>query len=537
MRYVWPLAALLTLHGAPWDQEQATLRITITLTDAAQAPTPVAGYTLLVSDNPPTREPRRIRTTGDGSVVITLRPGAYTVESDRPAVRDGKAYQWTQFVDVAAGRDNTLALTAANAEIVPVADLPPPGPAEKRTSDAASLLARWEPSVVGIWSPTARASGFLVDSRGLIATDRQAIGAASSVEVQVSAAVKVPARVLASDSPRDVAIVWVDPAVLKAAAPVPLPCPPGANPALDEGDEISTITMPHLREKELEPGEVTALRPRVVETDLRLSFGGSGGPAFNESGTLVGLTSLSAETDAARRSDVNVVRAVFICDALAASLPKLAGAAPPAAVHLPIEPAPANTAVALDAAAKARAATPPSLSSAAFDVVVLTRPIAQAARERAGWTGGRGVRTTETEARLGQLTEFGAWSEYFSDLPPVVVIRVTPKLVEGFWKRLGREAARTQGAVLPPFKDFKTSFGRMRLTCGASEVVPIHPFVLEHRASDKNVVREGLYVFASDALGPHCDSATISLWSDPESKPETLTISRSVIDRIWQDRM
>ena len=75
-------------------------------------------------------------------------------------------------------------------------------------------------------------------------------------------------------------------------------------------------------------------------------------------------------------------------------------------------------------------------------------------------------------------------------------------MVEGFWKRLGREAARTQGADLPPFKDFKTSFRHMRASCGGVEVTPIHPFVLEHRVTEKNVIREGLYVFDPDAFGP-----------------------------------
>jgi hypothetical protein len=342
--------------------------------------------------------------------------------------------------------------------------------------------------------------------------------------------------VLTADRPRDVAIVWIDPRVVAASSPVPLPCPPAPNPAVDDGDEIAAIAMPHLREKELESGEVTALRPRVVETDLRLSFGGAGGPVFNEAGAFIGLTTMPAEVEASRAGDVNVVRSVFVCEALAAAVPKLAGASPPEAVRLPVESTRAYPAVELDGATRARAATAPALSSSDFDVVLLTPPIVQAARERTGWSGGRGVRTVETEARLGQLTEFGAWSDYFSDLPPVLIVRVTPKLVEGFWKRLGREAARTQGAVLPPFKDFKTSFGRMRLSCGASELVPLHPFVLEHRVSEKNVIREGLYVFALDAIGPHCDSVTMAVSAEnAQATSETLTVARPVVDRIWQD--
>jgi len=179
---------------------------------------------------------------------------------------------------------------------------------------------------------------------------------------------------------------------------------------------------------------------------------------------------------------------------------------------------------------------PPVVSSSDFDVAFVTPPTVLRARERAGWTGGRSVRPPEAEARLGRLTDFGSWAEYFADVPPVLIVRVTPKLVEGFWKRLAREAARTQGAVLPAFRDFKTSFLRMGASCGGSEVIPIHPLVLEHALDDKRVVREGLHVFDPDAIGPHCGSVTLTLWSEqaPE-QADTVTIDAKVIDQIWQD--
>jgi hypothetical protein len=169
-------------------------------------------------------------------------------------------------------------------------------------------------------------------------------------------------------------------------------------------------------------------------------------------------------------------------------------------------------------------------------VAFMAPPMLQRAEQRADWTGGRATRPPEAEARIGRLTEFGAWSEYFSSRPSVVIVRVTPKLVEGFWKRLGREAARTQGALLPAFKDFKTHFVRMRASCGGVEVTPIHPFVLEHRLSETEIVREGLYVFDPDAFGPRCGAVTLSLYSEkaPE-KPDTFTVDPKVIDRVWQD--
>ena len=140
-------------------------------------------------------------------------------------------------------------------------------------------------------------------------------------------------------------------------------------------------------------------------------------------------------------------------------------------------------------------------------------------------TGGRSGRSPEAETRLGRLTEFGAWSDYFADPPPVVIVRVTPKLVEGFWKRLAREAARTQGAELPPFKDFTTSFASMRASCGSADVVPVQPFVLEHRVSEAKVVREGLYVFDPAAFAPPCARVTLSIHAEKASeKGDTVTI-------------
>ena len=191
MRHASVALGLLAVVAVSAQPERGTLRIKVTLADAAQAPTPVQRHALLISDNPPSAAPRQIFTAADGTVVLTLRPGSYIVESDRPVVFGGRAYQWTQVVEIVAGRDLSLDLTADNAEIVPLETLSSPTSAGASHED--SLLSKYQESVVAVWSPTARASGFVVDSRGLIATDGRAIGTATVVEVQLAPTVKVPA--------------------------------------------------------------------------------------------------------------------------------------------------------------------------------------------------------------------------------------------------------------------------------------------------------------------------------------------------------
>ena len=535
--------ALLAAAVVSAQPEQGTLRIKVTLTNEAQVATPIRRHALFISDNPPSAEPRQIFTGADGTVVLTLRPGSYIVESDRPVSFGGRAYIWMQVVAIAAGRDITLDLTIDNAEIVPLSTLASSTPDDVSRDE--SLLGKYQESVVAVWSPTARASGFVVDSRGLIATDGRAVGTATAVEVQLTPTMKVPGTVLlsdrsrpSSDRSRDVAIVRIDPTLVVGRPVLALTCPPSRAPSLDDRQAIVSIAAPHEREKELVHGEVTALQPRRAETDVRLPFGGSGAPVFNAAGAVVGLMSMPVQRDS-NPDDAAVIPTIFICEALAASLPILSGGGPPAATSLPLDPVRPYPASALQDAPKGTAPNPavPVMSSSDFDVAFITPPMVHRARQRIGWTGGvQTARSPEAEARLGRVTEFGAWSDYFSSLPPVLVVRATPKMVEGFWKRLGREAARTQGTVLPPFKDFKTSFRHLRATCGGVEVIPIHPFVLEHHVDEKNVIREGLYVFDADAIGPQCGTVTLSFYSEAQpERPDPLTPTPAIVDQIWKD--
>ena len=133
-------------------------------------------------------------------------------------------------------------------------------------------------------------------------------------------------------------------------------------------------------------------------------------------------------------------------------------------------------------------------------------------------------------------TDFGDWSDYFADAPPVLVVRVTPKLAESFWTTVARGAAYTQGVAVPAIKHFKPGFSPLHAFCGDVEVTPIHPFILERRVSETDAVREGLYIFDPQALGPHCKSVKLTLHSEKApKKPDTRAVEPQVIERIWQD--
>jgi hypothetical protein len=137
---------------------------------------------------------------------------------------------------------------------------------------------------------------------------------------------------------------------------------------------------------------------------------------------------------------------------------------------------------------------------------------------------------------LRAVQDFANWEDYVRDDPPVLMIRATPKLVAGFWRTLARGAAQTQGVSLPPIRHIKAGFSRMRMLCGDAEVTPIHPFKIEQRVSATDAVYEGLYVFDPAAIGPHCGTVTLTLFSDknPETG-DTRVVDPKIVQQIWQD--
>jgi hypothetical protein len=409
-------------------------------------------------------------------------------------------------------------------------------------ADPSFLLPQWQDSVIPLWTPSAHASGFLIDAKGLIVTNQRVIGTATSVEVQLSPDVKVAASVLAADPVRDVAVLWIDPRVAASLRSVPLGCAQAAKPPVVDGQELFTIGAPLREPKGMTSGTVSRVESHAIVADFRLASGSAGGPVFNSGGGVVGITSVVDDKIESRRGVARVVRVDDACDVVASAEKKMKAAAPPDGTHLPVEPVRPVPVNALKDAAQRRVGSlsPYQMSSSDFDIAFMTPVLIYGAQLLSEQERGerRGVpRTPDAKpAVVRQLMDFGNWSEYVADFPPVLLIRVTPKLVEGFWTTVARGAARTQGVSLPPFKHVKSGFSRMRVFCGDAEVTPIHPFKLEQRVTESDVISEGLYVLDPGALGPHCGTVKLVLHSEKEpGRGDTRLVDPRVLEQIWLD--
>jgi hypothetical protein len=237
---------------------------------------------------------------------------------------------------------------------------------------------------------------------------------------------------------------------------------------------------------------------------------------------VVGITSVAVDDDGRLRDDSPIVLLDQACAAIRSAEDLLRETAPPDGAHLPVEPATAIPKDELENAASTRLGSlaPDTMSSSDFDITFITPLQVYGALYQAGQP----------------TMDFSNWNGYVRDVPPVLLIRVTPRQSESFWMKLARGAARTQGTALPPIMRFGSGFARLRAFCGDAEVTPIHPFKLDLRISETEGVREGLSVFAPDALGPDCGSVRLLLYSDEEpDKADILEVDPGVLQRIRED--
>jgi S1-C subfamily serine protease len=525
---------LMALPLAAARQGPGVLHIKVIVVDAAGRETPVPRYLLLISENPASAPPRRVFTSAQGTADVRLPPGSYTIESDEPFAFQGRTYQWTQVLDMPAGRDASLELSAVNSDAAAAVsgESPPPG------VGSSSVLAEWQGSVVSVWTPTAFGSAFAIDARGLVATSRRVVGSSTAPEVQMTPALKVSARVLATDPVRDVAILWIDPGALQSVPLVPLECGPGTRgPA--RGDEILALGTNVRQQKRVTSGRVNGTAAHLMPSTLMLSPGSAGGPVFLTSGALAGLSTTFAEDEQAS-GESRVVPTADICAVLASAETKMKDAAAPDAARLPVEPSRFADAALIEAAKRNPSLTPYRLSSSGFEVALITPAMIYASRNESEDDRRRrqqrsAPRNPGPEPRLDPLENFSNWSSYLGDVPAVLLVRVTPRLVEGFWTKVARGAAQTHGVSIPPIKRFKPGFSHLRAFCGAVEVPPVHPFKLEQRVTETDAIYEGLYAFAPGALSSSCGTVKLTFYADKDQKGDTRVVDPKLLQQIDEE--
>lgn len=302
------------------------------------------------------------------------------------------------------------------------------------TDQLADSFTRLQSSVVTVWSEVGHGTGFVFDKAGLVMTNQHVIGPSEYVAVQFDERRKVPARVLATDPEKDIAILWINLHSIPEISVAPLPGTIANEPTVVEGERVLTIGSPLHQRKIMTTGIVSKVEPRAIISDVNINPGNSGGPLFNSLGEVVGITTFR---DLSRRGGPGVSGIVRIEETLPLideARSKMQGRSQPAGYLLPVEP---KNSFPLDAIKNVVTAEKFDIDRYFFgvgeyQVTLMTPPLTyrlatEAEREAAKTKNKRNDKDGAVRGTFDVLEEFKGWREYVGDYRACVDTAGDPK--------------------------------------------------------------------------------------------------------------
>jgi len=513
--------------------------------DLNQKPVPHLSVLFRAESNNPDRT-QDVKTDFGGSAEIQAPPGKYRLTTPQGVEFQGQHYAWDMPINV-SGESVSVDLSNDNAR---AADPPSVEPARK-VDDLTLMFQKYQKSVVTVWSEIGSATGFIVDSAGLVMTNQHVIGPSELISVQFDAKRKVAAKVLSFDAERDVAVLYADLSAFPGAAAAPIATAQAGRELAVEGERVFTIGSPLGLKKIITSGIVSKVEARAIISDVNINHGNSGGPLFNSLGEVIGITTFLVPGGNGP-GVAGVIRIDQTLPVLAQARKKMKDAALPSARLLPVEPSdpyPLDSLKEMSKPAKFDR-KPYVFSVGGFDVALGT-PVLEyevqgevgraAEQEKRKRTKKRGESEESTFEPLQDLPE---WAEYVGEYKPVLLVQAAPQLRETLLSVVGRELAPSIDFIGgAPRMKFRTDFYRMKLLCGAREVEPIQPgkaaTIVNAHNSFVNVTDAtyvGIYSYPPDAISPSCGKVTLQLYSEKEpDKSESKELDQKSIDRVWND--
>lgn len=530
-----PFALLLLVTWAQAQTPAAVhVKVRAILVDKDLNQKPVPRLALSLQRTDATGEPIALKTGFDGSAEADLPAGKYRLTAPGPVEFQGKRYSWDMEITI-SGSEFSLDLSNDNAKTTDAAPA-----AAGASDDLSAQFKRLQNSVVTVFSESGHGTGFLVDPRGLIVTNDHVVKSSEYLAVQFDEKCKTTATLLASDSQKDIAVLWVNLAAYPEAVIATIAKRDSGEAAVSEGERVFTIGSPLMQQKVLTTGVVSRVEPKAIISDLNINPGNSGGPLFNAAGMVIGVTTYNEQgpSGPGLSGVVRIEEALPLIEQARDKI-KQPGAAPPSTALLPVQPPEPFPFDALQASVTPEKVdrTPYFFSAGDFDVAIFTPPIeyrlyVEGQRELEKEREKRNKKRGDTGPEASGADDAKNWQA--DEHPPVITIRVTPQLKVKFWASM----AAPNGEVKARFK---TDFYRMRLLCAGKELTPILPAKLSFAGGNYGSVQIsdttyfGLYDYLPDAMAPACGQMTLEIYPDKTTAPTVKVLDSSTIQAVWND--
>ena len=418
------------------------------------------------------------------------------------------------------------------------------------TDELTTKFKELERSVVTVWSEFGHGTGFIFDGRGLVMTNQHVIGPSELVSVQFDAKTRVPARILATDPQKDVAVLWIDIASFSNAMVARIAQGTEDEPSVLEGERVMTIGSPLNQRKIMTTGIISKVEPRAIISDVNINHGNSGGPLFNSLGEVVGITTFGDFSGQGGPGISGVVRIEETTPVVDLAIAKMSLTEKPEGRLLPVDPTDSYPLDAIKDVIEAKKFDfkPYSFNEADFEVTFIT-PLTRYRADSEGKREGEKTKNKRTKSKASESSdstitnELHNWTEYVGEYRPILIIDAKPNLGESFWGAVGRGVAANYGIHAPANLRFKTDFHRMKLFCGEKEVAPIHPAKIYRLTNESNyfvrsndATYEGYYSYPADAINESCGVVRLELFSEKQpDQPEKKVLDKKTVDRIIGD--
>lgn len=555
------VAALTAPFYTPAHSQSRTLGkvvIKVTLNDNEKTANLVQNFGLVIkklnNDSPETAiSAIRVKTTADGSVSLSLIPGDYVVESEKPLIVNGKSYEWSVKLKVEPGSTASLEIDNDDATITEADDALRRG----RIVDDADLLKVLSDGVVNVQGELAQGTGSIVDTTGLILTSHQVIEKSKELRVQFDGNKKVAAKLVLDDPDLDLAVLWVDLSSCSSCKALTIEDPRGGNNIVVDGTRVFTINSALAQDKTLTKGTLRNIGNGILP-DFKVASIDSGAPVFNAVGGIIGLLKF-VDPNGSRTGASGVIRIQDSQVLLAKARQKIKEATDlPSAEMLPTEPADSFPAGVLKNQVDLKKFKPKAYEAdfGEYQLTIITPVLKyylieqnRIAFERQRKKMEKGE-TLTTPVMMNSFYELRNWGDYVNEMRPVVHLLVVPEVSATGKSRflslltLGATLMGVAPMVLPPDFKFKADFEEMSLTCDGKPVTPIQRGKIEFVKSLSSYLKTmprtayaGVYTYSAGTFAPDkCKQMSLQVVSQQSpATPKIKVVDRRMVQLVWSD--
>lgn len=555
------LSALTAPFSAPAHSQSRTLGkvvIKVTLKDNETKVNAIQNFGLVVKklkdDSPDDAiSAIRVKTTADGSVSLSLIPGDYLVESEKPFIGNGKSYEWSLKLKVESGSTALLELNNENLMITGADDALRRG----RIVDDEDLLQILSGGVVNVQGELAQGTGWVVDSTGLILTSQRAVERSQELRVQFDGSKKVTAKLVADDPDLDLAVLWVDLSTCSSCKGLAMAEARSESNTVLDGTRVFTISSPLTQNKTLTKGMLRNTG-NGINTDFKIASFDSGAPVFNAVGEIVGVLKFVDQNGT--RSGASGVIKIQDAQALLAKARQMRKEATafPSAEMLPTEPGDSYPVEVLKTKVDLKKFKPKTYDAdfGQYQLTMITPVLKHYIIEqnRIAFERQRkkiekdGITTTPVFAN--SFYELRNWADYVNQMKPVVHLLVVPEVSatgkSTFLSLLTLGVGLMGGApmMLPADFKFKADFQEMSLTCDGKLITPIQRGKIEFVKSLSSYLKlkqrtayAGVYTYSAETFAPDkCKQMSLQVVSQQNpTTPEIRVVDPGMVRQVWSD--